>query len=179
MTIRMSEKEFAQFKLFSGEKVKNPAKGEPKQRVKKKKADLPENQLEAQIQGFLASRGWTVERNHVGTYIPVGTVMQLEAKGIHSYTKEILFRGGLVRIHEKGYPDFTAHRPLKVPDKYGVRQVFDYETKAPSGKLRPEQRALMEKRVTMGLAVAWFDDFDGDWDTSFIPWYRAHFPGDG
>jgi hypothetical protein len=67
---------------------------------------------------------------------------------------------------------------LTVPGKYGCRQVFDYETKAPGGKLRPEQRDLLQKRVALGMAVAWFDDFEGDWDTSFIPWYRRHYPGD-
>jgi len=173
MVLRMSQ---AQFGLFQEQQRKGggagPKEGQPRQpRQRRRKDDLPENILEGQIKGFLESRGWILTRNHVGTFLPAGVVMRLIESGT-ALTKEALFRC-MVRIGQKGFPDWTATRP--VPGQQYRRDCFEFEAKAPGKRPSPEQRLCLEKRAAVGLACVWFDDFDGDWDTSFLPWYRERF----
>jgi hypothetical protein len=48
------------------------------QREPRRKEDLPENVLEAQIRDFLAWRGYVNVRQHVGTFVPYRVVKQLQ-----------------------------------------------------------------------------------------------------
>jgi len=172
MAIRMNEN---QFKMFQ-ENQRNPSSGPRKPagqpRAKKRKDELPENILEEQIKGFLAIRGWTVTRNHVGRYIPLYVVMQ--AAETHRVIQVKELGGRIVTIGTKGQCDYTASRPR--PDLgFGMHQRCHIETKAPGKTPSPEQKEWIRQRNALGEPSAWFDDYEGDWDTSFVPWYRTHF----
>lgn len=155
-----------------------------KPRVKRRKQDLPENQIESQIRGFLASRNWTVTRNHVGSFIPTGVVMRLLESG-QPLTKEILFRS-IVRVGEKGDPDWRAERVVtvpghvvgmeKVPYLMGTVQLMLIECKAPGRKPSPEQRKRIEDLQALGWVAEYFDDFDEfPGPHSFCSWYRDRY----
>lgn len=170
MTVRMTE---AQARLLFGDRLEQPARGAPKPRVKKRKDELPENVLEGQIKGLLGARGWTCHRNHVGTFIPTGMIMRALESGI-PLTKEVLFRS-LVRIGEKGIPDWRAERMVPVSDLPATVQLFYWEAKAPHKKPSPDQKLWMEGRRALGWLVEWFDDFDFGGSHSFIAWYKERF----
>jgi len=169
--VRVSEE---QARLLFGDRITSPAptKGTPKPaRVKKLKSELPENILEAQIKGLLEARGWTCTRNQVGTYTPYRVLMALEEK---TMTIEQAKRN-IVRIGEKGTPDWRAERVVKVPGIVGAMQVFLWEAKAPGKKPSPEQRAVIERYRLLGWEVEWFDNFNSGGPLSFVGWYRARF----
>lgn len=154
--VRVTEKQAA---LLFGGTEKTSTRRTPAQRgPRKRREDLPENILSTQIRMFLESRGWTVTRQQSGLFT-------------RPYETE---RVNLVRIGQKGRADWRACRPLRGSGPAAVQQ-FEYETKAPGKKPRPEQRLYLERLVACGFLAAWFDDFDSDWDTAFLPWYRARF----
>ena len=168
---RMTPNQFALFqKAMSGDP--RPAKGKspkaPRPRLTaKERAALPENVLEAQIGDFLRARGWTVTKQHVGSFLPTGAVMRLIEQG-QQLTKDKLFRAGIVRIGERGDPDWRAERlQTKL---LGQAQVFYYETKAYGKEPTPEQKERMRQMTTLGWLVAWFDDID-----KFMTWYNDRF----
>ena len=148
--VRVTE---AQAALLFGSPERKPRV--PGQR--KRREHLPENQLSGQIKGVLEAHGWTVTRQQSGLF-----TRPYETERVH-----------LIRIGEKGRSDWRAERPI--PGKPGLVELFYYETKASGKKPRPEQRLWLEKRAACGFLAAWFDDFEGEWDTSFLPWYRARF----
>lgn len=175
--IRITEAQFAMFqRAHSG-----PAKPRgPRQQ--KKRADLPENQLEGQILDFLRARGWIVTKIHVGTFVPVGVFIRLlETKG--TVVKEDLFRHS-VRIGEKGDEDYRAERPIipvgaRASDGPWPHQVFYLEVKRPGKRPEPEQIARMEARRVTGTMAWWVNEFEPDEFESgearlshaFLRWY--------
>lgn len=154
----MSESQAA---LLFGEPSRQAAPRKP--RTQRRRELLPENILESQIKGFLESRGWLLIRQQVGTFVPYRMLAgkeQINVRAVHP-----------VRIGEKGAADWIAVRPAG----RGRAEFFFFECKAGGKKPKPEQREWLEKRAAVGLLAAWFDDFSSDWDTSFLPWYRARF----
>lgn len=159
VAIRMSE---AQYRLlFGGRAAGKPprAKGAPRAPWKRRE-DLPENILAGQIRGFLEIRGWRIIRQQSGLFTRPGEIE----------------RQNLIRVGEKGRADWMACRCVPGTPA-GTVQMFEYETKAPGRKLRPEQRLYLDRLAATGFVGGWFDDFDGDWDTSFVHWYRKRFGG--
>ena len=55
--------------------------------VKKKRAALPENQVESQVLGFLRSRGWLVERQQAGVVVGIGPLLAALDRG-HVITRD-------------------------------------------------------------------------------------------
>ena len=163
MRVQMSEAQFAL--LF-------PDAGKPRAATtrlagpRKRREELPENILEEQIKGFLEVRGWVLLRQHVRTVVDWH---QLAGKDV---VKVATLHPS--RIGEKGASDWVAVRPAEGQPR-GFVQLFYFETKAPGKKPNPHQRLYLEKRAACGFLAAWFDDFEGAWDTSFVPWYRARF----
>jgi hypothetical protein len=129
-------------------------------RPKRKREDLPENQLTAQVVRYLQALGWTVVRQNSGLFA-------------RPYDPE-----SRIRIGEKGAADWFAYRPLR---DAGRVEFFFFELKAPGKKPRPEQVLWLGARMRTGTLAAWFDDFDFGGSASFVPWLRQHFgrsPGD-
>lgn len=121
---------------------------------KRRREDLPENQVESQVLGFLQAKGWHTERNHVGTYVPLNAA----ARGA--------IAGNIVRIGTPGKLDYTCRRP--VPGRPGIVQEFDLEVKGPGGELRRDQRIYIDNRRRLGFLAVWFDDLN-----RLIEWHRA------
>jgi hypothetical protein len=177
LTIHISEKQAALW--FNGDskpkKGKKPPNGGGSPRKRKKKSELPENKLETVIEGFLTARRWKIIRQHVGTYVPLGRIMSyLESEG-GVVPKAAVFRN-IVRIGSKGDPDWLAVRPKR--GVRGVYELFFYEAKAPGEKPKPEQLQRLKELAAAGYTAAWFDNYDDGFDTSFLPWYTANFPGE-
>lgn len=168
--VQMSQSQFDLFKENQKAPFAPRPAGAP--RAKKKKEDLPENILEEQIKGFLAVRGWGVTRNHVGRYIPLYVVMQ--AAETNTIIRVNQLGGRIVTIGTKGQCDYTFSR-ARPELGFGMHQRMHIETKAPGKKPKPEQLEWMRERNALGEPAAWFDDYQGDWNTSFVPWYRKHF----
>lgn len=137
-----------------------------KKRACRPKEELPENVLEAQIRQFLSVRRWVCIRQQVGTFVP----FRVFAKSSEAPLENI----HPVRIGRKGTADWIAVRPL-LPAQPGRVEFFYWEAKGPGKTPKPFQRQWLEQQAACGFMTAWFDDYDGDWDTSFVPWYRARF----
>ena len=130
-------------------------------RVKKRKQDLPENQVECQVTEFLRARGWFVERQHVGTFVAYRVLAALrEAKSDADRQKAL--RGAIpVRIGEKGKPDWVATRPC-FGSGAGLMPhlVFEFEIKAPGKRLSPEQAEYIRKAIACKRNAFWWDSFE-------------------
>ena len=128
-----------------------PAKRKGGPRLRRPAAELPENQLEAQIKGYLQVKGWTVIRRHVGTFVPYA----LAVKHLVS---------NVVHIGERGESDWLCLRATNMP---GVTQTFTLETKAPGAKPSADQLLWMDRQRVGGFIAVWFDNLD-----RFQEWYR-------
>ncbi len=157
--IRMTEEQARRLRQRS--LFQNCASGPPikKPRVQKRKEELPENQNEKIICDFLAIRGWIVERNHVGLFVPY-------AQFINARTVK---KPRVIRIGEKGVADWRAER-LVSGGGVGMFQRFDFEVKARGEKPKPDQSEWMSKRRLLGQIVVWFDGYDKG-NSPLIPWY--------
>ena len=157
--VRMSE---AQAALLFGDDRK--ASGVRRPRLQQRRENLPENILEAQINGFLAKRGWKTIRQQSGLWVPWH---QFAGKDV---VKVSTLRPN--RFGEKGISDWMAVRVLRPgPDA----QFFIYEVKGGGRAPTPEQIRYLEHHRAVGFITAWFDAYEGEWDTSFLPWYERHF----
>jgi hypothetical protein len=137
---------------------------QPKPRQKKRREELPENIVEGQIKDFLELRHWTLIRQHVGLFVPW-----------HYFIKRIWVRVSTLRpvsMGEKGMSDWAAVRVQQPGDPL---QFFYYEAKASGSTPSPEQRQWLEQKHARGFICGWFDDYAGDWPSSFLPWYKRHF----
>ena len=165
--LRMTPAQYAQFERAT---ARTPAKVTAAPRPKKPRAELPENILEKQIGDFLRAHGWTLTRNHVGKFVPLSICTSV----IHGFAPAVAMYSQVVTINSAGIPDWTATRAA--PRSGGrLREAFDYETKAPGQKPEPHQLAYLHALASKGFLAAWFDTFDEDWETSFLPWYGQHF----
>jgi hypothetical protein len=127
---------------------------------RRRREDLPENQLERQITDFLAWRGFVSIRQHVGTFLPFRVVKQLQHGEI---TFEQALRN-IVRIGEEGAADWWSARPIIPPggrsqDGPWPWAAFYWEAKAPGRRPRPAQLEWMARRQQVGLEAGWFNQF--------------------
>lgn len=136
------------------------AAGSP--RVRRPKAELPENILEAQITSFLRAKGWYLKRCHVGLFVPF-SILRNPGQAVRH-----------ISIGEKGESDWMAYRG---PDSSGVCELFFWEAKAPGKKPSAEQLTWLSNRRALGFLADWFDDFDDSPGEahSFLERYRKRF----
>lgn len=136
----------AQFRLFSQPERK------PGQRLRRPPEQWPENILESQIVGFLRVRGWIVDRQQSGLFIPFWNPKRR------------------VRVGEKGCFDWVVLRSGVLMDRSNWANIFYLETKAPGKKLDTHQIVWARRRRAAGFLCVWFDDFD-----RFKDWYKENF----
>jgi hypothetical protein len=126
-------------------------------RQKKRAEDLPENQLEARIVGYLQAHHWTVTRQHVGT-----AYQRMSTRVMFSIPK--------------GPADWRAERAVipkgqRVgPDTNFLCELFYFETKAPGKRPEPHQELWATQRQLTGFTATWFDDYE-----VFVRWYRKRY----
>ena len=159
--IRVSAAQFALFKAQQEGRTQTPGKVPASTpRARRRRESMPENILEGQICDFLRLRNWHLIRQQVGTFVPYRMLMGKTAiEGVRP-----------VRIGEKGAADWIAIRP-----RADGADLFFFEAKAPGKKPRPEQLEWLRKRRAVGFVAEFFDDFDGDFDHSFLPLYLRNF----
>ncbi len=148
--------------LLFGDRSKSSPPRRPRQQQPRE--SLPENILESQIGGFLASRNWVTIRQQVGLWVPWHQFAGKETVNVASLRPH--------RFGKKGMADWIAVRVLRPG---ADAQFFYYEVKGGGKQPTAEQRFWLEQRAACGFLCAWFDDFDGARPTSFLPWYRARF----
>lgn len=149
--------------------LKRSAEGKPLLRepraapVKRRASDLPENQVEAVIVGYLRTHGWIVTKQHAGVFYRKKFIQGRET--VSAFT-----------IGEKGQADWRAERPIIPPGQRATSkscysaELFYFETKAPGKKPEPHQQLWLDRRQLTGLAASWFDSLD-----SFVGWYRKRY----
>jgi hypothetical protein len=138
----------------------NLARGGEPARGPRRREDLPENVLEAQIRDFLAWRGFISVRQHVGTFVPYRVLRQLQAGKL---APEQAGRN-VVRVGEEGAADWLSARPVIEPggrarDGPHLWQGFFWEAKAPGKRPSPAQLEWIDKRRRCGFEAAWFNQF--------------------
>ena len=164
--IRMSEAEAAQ--LFGPSR--HGGKQEARPRNRKSIEALPENQVEAQILGFLRIRGWLVERQQSGVVVGIGQLLAALDRG-QVITRELLYRS-MIRLGEKGRADWVAVRAVN--DKSMppcLCQRIENEIKAPGRKPSSQQVKYLRERNACYLLAGWWDSLD-----AFVAWYNVRFP---
>lgn len=156
-----------------------PQFGAKKPRVQRKAAELPENIVKDQILDFLKAYGWRVIRNHVGTFTPYRMLMILEealGKGANMGEEIAKAKRHIVKIGEKGDPDWRAEKPIPGSRK-GSCLSFYVEFKRPGNKPDPEQLQQIERLNATGTLAVWVDSFDSG-RKPFLKWYRSNFAPD-
>lgn len=147
-----------QLSLLTGAK---PKFGEPPQRPprpKKRREDLPENQVEAQIVDFLRAKGWHVTRQQVGTYVPYRVLAEARS----GKTPNVI----PIRIGEKGMCDWKASRALFRDAIYDAAKVlvsryeFEFEVKAPGRRPNPDQLEYIRRAIALKRNAFWWSSYD-------------------
>jgi hypothetical protein len=152
--LRVSE---SQARLLFGDRSNGPRQARPR----KRREDLPENQLISQLRGFLEIHGWTVTRQQVGLYVPYRLVAGSQQNGPIRP----------IYIGERGAADWRCEKPI-IPEGKRPEQgvwphwLFYLETKAPGGRIRPEQLAWARARQACGTPAVITDSLD-----AFREWY--------
>lgn len=136
---------------------------------RKDKTALPENQVEAQILGFLRARGWLCERQQAGVVVGIGPLLAALNRG-QVITRELLYRS-MIRLGEKGRADWVAVRVCAACDlhKWHVERL-EIEVKSPGKKPSAEQAKYLRDRAACGFLCGWWDSVE-----SFQVWYDARF----
>jgi hypothetical protein len=140
----------AQYQLLIAKPEKR-LRGAP--RVKKRREDLPENQVERQITDFLKCMGWTVTKQHAGI-------------SYRRNSDQVAFS------QVKGTADWSAERPI-IPqgmrptrDTCFALERFYLEVKAPGKKPQAHQLFWLDQRQLTGTTATWADSIQG-----FQKWY--------
>jgi hypothetical protein len=105
---------------------------------------VTENDVEAEIIGFLVNRGWIIRRQHSAVLLTP--------------------YGGKVRVGEEGQCDWSAMRPTK-QDR--IVEYLEIEVKRPGKKPSKPQREYIAKRLHQGISATWADSLD-----LFRRWYH-------
>lgn len=108
------------------------------------KKNITENDVEADIIGFLAGRGWIIRRQHCA----VARTMS----------------GHPLRLGEPGMCDWSAMRP-RGEDR--LVEYLEIEAKRPGKTPDPKQREYIAKRLHQGISATWADSLE-----LFATWYR-------
>jgi hypothetical protein len=142
------------------ERAADPADAPAEPRRRRPKAWLPENILERQITDFLAWRGFINVRQHIGTFLPLRVVKQLQ-HGEISFEQAMR---NIVRISEEGAADWLSLRPMIPPGGRALDgphpwQGFFWEAKAPGRRPTDAQLAWIDRRRQVGLEATWFNQF--------------------
>jgi hypothetical protein len=121
---------------------------------------MPENILEQRIRDFLAWRNFITIRQHIGTFLPLRLVRQLQAGEI---SIEQALRN-VVRVGEEGAADWWSARPIipvggRALDGPHPWQAFFWEAKAPGKRPTAAQLAWLDRRRQVGIESAWFNQF--------------------
>jgi hypothetical protein len=143
------------------ERAAGPADAPAEPRRRRPKAWMPENILEQQVKDYLAWRGFVSIRQHVGTFLPLRLVRQLEHGEI---SIEQALRS-VVRVGEEGASDWWSARPIIPPggralDGPHLWQGFFWECKGPGKRPTDAQLAWLDRRRQVGLESAWFNEFE-------------------
>ena len=145
----------------------------PAKRPARRRESLPENQVEAQILGFLRARGWLVERQQAGVVIGIGPLLAALDRG-QPITRELLYRS-MIRQGENGRADWVAVRAAELIQGAGefvrLYQRIEIEVKAPGKKPSPEQAKYLRDRQACGFLCGWWDSIE-----AFTAWYGTRFP---
>jgi len=170
--LRVSEAQYSLLMDRAGKK-KLPA-GAGKPRVKKEKWELPENILVGQVTDFMRSRGFTMTRQHVGTYVPYRVLMRIATCTRGDVWNEIeSAKRNIVRVGREGDADWRFERHQVGP----LHQLGYIEFKAPGRKPEPHQLEWLRRRRAMGTPAEYFDSFAVG-KKPFLPWYRRTFEPD-
>jgi len=129
--------------------------------ARRRREDLPENNLERQICDFLAWRGFISTRQHVGLFVPYRVLRQLQCGRLETESAA----RNVVKIGEEGIADWWSARPIispggRVQDGPWMWQGFFWEAKAPRKKPSAAQLAWLDRRRQVGLESAWFNQFE-------------------
>ena len=104
---------------------------------------VSENDVEAEIIGFLVKRGWIIRRQHSGVFFTAN--------------------GDRIPIGEKGMCDWSAMRPRGEERKV---EYLEVEAKKPGEKPKRIQREYIAKRLHQGISATWADSL-----ALFTRWY--------
>jgi hypothetical protein len=185
MILRVTQ---AQFNLFKRQlaRAADPAGAPDEPRRRRRREDLPENQIEARIVSYLAYRGFFNTRMHIGTFIPYRVLKQIHAGHLAPEQAE----RNIVRVNEKGAPDWWSARPIVEPgarplDKPWPWQGFWWECKRPGVRPTEAQLAWLNRHQQLGLTAWWFNEFQASDRPSppcqphlsnvFVTWFEEYF----
>ena len=155
-----------QLSLLTGAKPKFGERPRPPA-PKKRREDLPENQVEAQIVDFLRAKGWHVIRQQVGTYVPYRVLAEARS----GKTPNVI----PIRIGEKGMCDWKASRALEpwmtirpsgasrlgnAAKELIARHEFEFEVKAPGRRPNPDQLEYIRRAIALKRNAFWWSSYD-------------------
>jgi hypothetical protein len=181
--IRVSK---AQLELLERNLSRGGDEAPPVLRTGRRREDLPENVLERQIRDFLAWHGFITIRQHVGTFIPLRVVKELQSGQI---TFDRALRN-VVSIGEQGAADWWSARPIipaggRALDGPHPCATFFWEAKSPGKRPSDAQLEWLAKRRAVGLEATWFNQFqfkdrpaavvDARESHVFEVWFAGHF----
>jgi hypothetical protein len=129
--------------------------GAPKApREKKRREDLPENQVTKQCNDWLAVKGWTLTRQHSGLFSRAGgRPFPLGEKGLTDWRMERPVHPGGLRVNAAKFAPFF--------------QIGYLEYKAPGKTPSDDQLNFMEKKRATGTPAMWFDSLK-----ALKKWYK-------
>lgn len=143
MAIRLTE---SQARLMFGQRPPGEKPGRSP-RAKKRREDLPENQVTAQCIDWLRLQGWICTRRQ---------------SGLFSRPSDPRSR---IRIGEPGEADWYCRRPMlkHLPTREnapcaGIIQAFALELKAPGREPTREQLEWGRRQMALGFVWTWTDD---------------------
>jgi hypothetical protein len=128
--------------------------------ARRRREDQPENVIERQIADFLAYRGFTSLRLHIGLFLPFRVHRQVLAGQLAPEAAT----HSIVHIGETGMSDWWSARPVIPPggraqDGPWPWRAFFWEAKAPGRRPTEAQLEWLEKRRRCGYEATWFNQF--------------------
>lgn len=165
MSIRITSD---QAKLIFGKPLQRPPSAKaPQRKTKAEIAAQPENQVVAQIKGYLEAKGWRVTRQQSGLFQrPDWGKAEADGGDRDRYK-------GRIRIGTKGALDWVCTRAvgrINPHEQVGQRWYFELEMKGAGKKPSDAQCEYMRRLHAEGITAVWFDNF-----SEFRDWYRRRF----
>jgi hypothetical protein len=143
----------AQYRFLFRDKKTSPARNLFKRRT----ADQPENQVEAQVLGWLRIRGWICTRQQSGLF----------SRPFAPQSR--------ITVGERGMADYRCERPIipagkRPQDGTWPHELWYLETKGLGERPSPAQQAWLDARNALGTPATWCDSLGMLQD-----WYRARY----